>query len=139
MINKNELQQLIKYSKTLNLLYVEDSLEAREQALKLLNNFFTNITVAVNGQDGVDKFNDGKSFDLIITDLNMPVMCGTDMIKNIRLINTNIPIFVLSAHNESNFKDNLKNYNPDKFIIKPASLDDFIEIIKLLKEKYNHD
>jgi len=128
MIEKDKLQKLIEYSKTLKVLYVEDSLEAREQALKLLENFFTNMVVAVNGQDGLDKFKT-QEFDLIFTDLNMPVMNGMDMIKNIRLVNDDVSIVVISAHNEQSFQDDAKRYNVEKYIIKPVRLDMVIDIL----------
>lgn len=134
MIQQNELTQLIDYLKTLKILYVEDSLEAREQALKLLENFFSNITIAVDGQDGLDKFKQDR-YDLIFTDLNMPVMNGIDMIKNIRLTNTNIPIVVISAHNEANFQDDALKYNITAYLVKPVSLDKFIQILIGIKER----
>ena len=134
MISEDALKQLVEYSKKLKILYVEDSLEAREQALKLLNNFFSTITIAVDGQDGLDKFSQ-DNFDLIFSDLNMPVMGGIEMIENIRLTNTTISIVVISAHNESSFKKETQQYNVCDYLIKPVSLDKFIDILVNIKNK----
>ena len=45
--------------------------------------FFDNIVVAVDGQDGLDKY-EQDHFDIIITDINMPKLNGIQMIKRIR-------------------------------------------------------
>jgi len=92
----NIINDLVTYSKNLKLLYVEDNEEAREAVLVMLNEFFNNITVAIDGQDGLDKFNI-NNFDLIITDINMPKLNGLEMIREIKEINKNIPILILSA------------------------------------------
>ena len=134
MIEKEKLQELIAYSKTLKVLYVEDSLEAREQAMKLFNNFFTNMQIAVNGKEGLTKVNE-NDFDIIFTDLNMPVMNGLDMVKNIRLTNNDVSIIVISAHNEMSFQNDAKQHNIQKYAIKPVGLDMIIDILLDFKEK----
>ncbi len=90
---------LIDDSKDLRLLYVEDNSQVRTATLKLLYHFFHNITVCVNGEVGLETFNE-KEFDLIITDIEMPVMSGMEMIEHIRLDDTTIPILVSSAQDE---------------------------------------
>ena len=137
MIDKSDLKELIIFSKRLKILYVEDSLEAREQALKLFGNFFGEIVIAVDGQDGLDKFKKDNTFDVIFTDLNMPILNGIDMTKEIRLINTNIPIYVISAHNEVNFQEDVRIYNIERYVIKPVSLDNTIDILLSLRTKLN--
>lgn len=132
MITQSELIELVEYSQTLKVLYVEDGLEVREQTLKLLENFVSDITIGVDGQDGLDKFKEQK-YDLILTDLNMPVMNGIDMIRNIRLVDEHIPIVVISAHNEKSFKEDAKKYNIVDYILKPVDLDTFINILFRIK------
>ena len=129
----SQLKQLILYSKTLEVLYIEDSKESREQSLKLMENFFSNITVAVNGKDGLDLFLN-NSFDLIISDLNMPIMHGTEMIEKIRLEDKTIPIIVTTAHNEKTFKNDATKFNITEYLIKPLNVDMFFRVIEKLKE-----
>lgn len=129
----SQLKQLMLYSKTLKVLYIEDSQESRDQSLKLMDNFFSNITVAVNGKDGLDLFLN-NSFDLIISDLNMPIMHGTEMIEKIRLEDKTIPIIVTTAHNEITFKNDVSKLNITEYLIKPLNFDMFIQVIEKLKE-----
>ena len=93
------MKDVVKVCKTLTLLYVEDDEQARASTLKMLDNFFDKIVVAVDGQDGVNKFLQ-NSIDIIITDINMPNLNGIEMLKQIK---GNIPTIVLSAHNDCFF------------------------------------
>ncbi len=141
---KNKLKNLVQFSRTLKILYVEDSLEAREQTLKLLENFFADIVVAVDGKEGLEKFY-RNDIDLIFTDLNMPHMDGISMLKKIRETNDTIPYIVLSAHNEPDYFMETIKLGVDGYILKPIEIEQFstllykiIEKIKLKKEDIDH-
>jgi len=87
-------------------LVVDDSPLARKHICRVLNNMgIVKITQANDGKQGVDIFSQDQSgFDLIITDYNMPVMDGQQLIKTIRqdLANSLVPILmVTSEENET--------------------------------------
>lgn len=137
MLDPNNLQEVVKYAKTLNILYVEDNEETRNATLMMLENFFDFVTVGINGKDGLDKFSNTK-YDLVLSDINMPVMDGIEMVKNIRLKDESVSIIMISAHNESNFKNNASKYNLDEYMIKPTNFNNFIKVISQTVEKiYN--
>ena len=119
----NNLEDIIKYTKDLTLLYIEDNLEARENTLFILEEFFDNIIVAVDGEDGLDKF---KNSDIIITDINMPRLNGLDMLEKIREIDKNIPVLILSAYNESNFFMESIKLDVDGYLLKPIDMEQFL-------------
>ena len=88
MTNKSNFLEIIAITNTLNILYVEDDESARQQTIKMLKNYFTNIDVAIDGKDGLENFDkyfieNNKYYDLIITDIQMPIMNGISMIKEI--------------------------------------------------------
>ena len=131
-------------SQDLRLLYVEDDKNARDTTLKLLNNFFKDITIAVDGQDGVDKFKIEK-FDLILSDINMPRLSGLDMLEVIREIDPNIAVLMLSAHNESEYFMQAIELDVDGYILKPLVIKQFkktlfkiVQKIKLLALNENY-
>jgi len=130
--NKMEsLDAVLKISKKIRLLYVEDNEIARESTLGLLSNIFTDITIAVDGEDGLNKFMQDKiKYDLIISDMNMPNMDGEKMITKIQELDSTINIFVLSAHNEidKNLIDKVQAYLP-----KPI---DFMKLLKEIKSNF---
>jgi two-component system, chemotaxis family, chemotaxis protein CheY len=90
----------------IRVLAVDDSLLARKHICKVLNNMgIVKITLAEDGKQGAEIFTQNPdSFDLIVTDFNMPEMDGQQLIQYIRttLGNTLIPILmVTSEENET--------------------------------------
>jgi len=73
MIN---MKDIIKDTKDMKLLYVEDNKDTRESTLLVLQNLFDNIFVAKNGQEGLELFEENSDIDIVITDINMPVKNG---------------------------------------------------------------
>lgn len=128
------IAQVIEYTTNLKLLYVEDNECVRDATLLILDKFFRNITVAIDGQDGLDKYN-LSSFDLIITDINMSKLNGLDMIREIRKIDKDISILVLSAYNEAEyFMDSIK-LGVDSYLIKPINLNQFLDVLSKVTSK----
>jgi signal transduction histidine kinase len=130
------LNQLIEFTKNLTLLYIEDDQSSREQTLSILKLFFTKIVIAVDGEDGVSKYNSNK-IDFIITDINMPKLNGIDMIGKIREVNKYIPIIIVSAHSDTNFFLDSIKVGVDGYLIKPLQSEQFIyQISKNLHSLY---
>ncbi len=121
-------EETLSISKTLKLLYVEDDAIARNSTLELLENFFTDITVAVDGQDGLNKFKE-NDFDLIISDINMPKLDGIEMIKEIRAIKQNEFVIFLSAHNENSYLAEGITLGVEGYLLKPLNLKSFILVL----------
>lgn len=136
MIETSKLKEIIIYTQSLKLLFIEDSEEVRDQTTKFLENFFSDITTCENGKEGLELFIHGN-YDLILTDINMPVMNGLDMIEKIREVDANIPILVLSAHNETSIIQNANKLNIDGYIIKPIVLENYYEMLLKIKESKN--
>jgi putative two-component system response regulator len=68
----------------ISVLYVEDDSALRQTTARLLASFFASIETAENGMEGLNKYKKG-SYDLILTDINMPVMNGVKMAEQIKL------------------------------------------------------
>lgn len=150
MKNK-KLQSLIESNKDLTVLYVEDSDIVRESTFHLLEEFFSNIDLAKNGEEGLQKYekyyNDNNHYyDIVITDINMPKMNGIKMSKSILSLNEEQIILIISAHNESDYLLKLINMGITNFILKPIDMTQFQKIIfriitslqnkKVVKEQY---
>ena len=132
-IEVEKLQELISFTKDICLLYVEDNDEARENTLQILEDFFQNITVAKDGEEGLSIFKEGN-YDLVITDINMPKMDGIELTNHIREIATDIPILVLSAYNESNYFLDVIKAGIDGFLLKPIDIEQFIDLLKKISK-----
>ena len=121
-------------SQNLKLLYVEDAADVREATLLFLEEFFNNIETASNGKEGIEKYKTYKP-DIIITDINMPVMSGIEMIKSIRKEDKDIPIIVVSAYSDVEYFVDCIRYGVDGYILKPIELEQFTEILNKITER----
>jgi two-component system chemotaxis response regulator CheY len=117
-----------------HILAVDDSQTMRDVVKETLESAGYQVTLAENGLDGLEKFKQGK-FDLIIADINMPVMDGITMIKEIRKINTEVPIITLTTESEESKKQEGRNAGADGWIVKPFRPAQFLDIIKQILEE----
>ncbi|WP_434580590.1 EAL domain-containing protein [Sulfurimonas sp. NW15] len=132
-----EIQEVTKYSQSLKVLYVEDDIDAREITTMLLEDFFDTIIVAQNGQEGLEKFQK-ESIDIIITDINMPHMNGLEMAKKIRAINKEVPIIILSAHNEEDFFLQSIQIGINGYLLKPIDMKQLSSTIFQVTQRYKY-
>ncbi len=130
------LKLVTTISKNMQVLYVEDNIEAQSQTIKMLENFFTNIAVANNGQEGLELYKD-NSFHIIFTDIEMPVMSGISMIKKIRDINEDIPIVIFSAYDKSEYFLETISAGIDGYILKPYDFKQIINVITKIVMKFD--
>ncbi|WP_051654726.1 EAL domain-containing protein [Persephonella sp. IF05-L8] len=125
---------MIPETKKIKVLYIEDDQRVRETTLLLLKEFFNKILTASNGDEGLKIYHKEK-IDLIITDINMPVMSGLEMVSKIREKDKDIPIIVLTAHSETDYLIQSIKLGVDGYILKPIDLNQFLEVIKKVLEK----
>ena len=133
-------KRLFPYTKYLHLLYVEDDREIVEQSLELFKMFFATVTVCEDGQKGLEAYEysmhaENRSFDIVITNLNMPNLNGLGMIEQILNFNPIQRILVVSAQDESDMLLKLINLGINNFLLKPMQEKQLLEA--LYKISYN--
>ena len=135
----DKLRDLIKHTKNLNVLYVEDNLEVQTQTAKMLQSFFNNISIANNGKVALELFVNNDSYHILITDIKMPILDGLGFIESIRKINKRVPIIVLSAHDNKDYFLKTINAGIDGYILKPYTLGQITNTLTNIMEKYEFD
>ena len=80
----------------INILIVEDEQRLAEILKKQLNESGFNVEIAVDGYLGKQMV-ERKRYNLILLDINLPLINGYDLCKEIRKTNNNIPIIMLTA------------------------------------------
>ena len=135
----DKLRNLIKHTKNLNILYVEDNLEVQTQTAKMLQSFFNNISIANNGKVTLELFVNNDSYHILITDIKMPILDGLGFIESIRKINKRVPIIVLSAHDNKDYFLKTINAGIDGYILKPYTLGQITNTLTNIMEKYEFD
>ncbi len=122
------------YLKSLNILYVEDEPTTAKKFSSILKKIFNEVFYAPNGKEALDIFY-SNNINIIISDINMPILNGLELAKEIRKTDINIPIVLISARNESDTLLQAIDLNIDSYILKPITLDGFIEKINSISEK----
>ena len=135
-MHSDKLKNIITYTKNFNVLYIEDNLDVQFQTNKMLSSFFKKIELADNGKIALDLFNK-ECFDLIITDIKMPLVDGISFIETVRIKNKKIPIIVLSAHDDKEYFMKTINEGIDGYILKPYTLEQIAETLDKLIDKYD--
>ena len=118
-----------------NLLLVEDNLINQKIVLLSLRKLVKNIDVANNGKEALEKFGTSK-YDLILMDIQMPVMDGIIATKKIREVesstNSFTPIIAITANALSGDREICIAAGANEYISKPFQIDILIQKIKEL-------
>lgn len=108
-------------------------------ATLLLSRIGATCDVARNGQEALDKLLTGAKYDLILMDLNMPVLDGVEATKRIRelegdgMLREKNVIFALTAASLSEVKEMCLKIGMDGFLPKPLNLKELKRRILRLK------
>ncbi len=119
--------------KQITILYAEDDLVIQKQTVGILQNLVKKVHVANCGQEAVELY-DNNRVDIIITDITMPNMSGIEFSKHVRKDNSDIPIIVISAHNDSKILIEAIEIGISRFILKPLNISDLIQVITQFAE-----
>jgi len=87
---------LAEGKKPAKVLLVEDSIPIRTQLRRILQGEGYQVTIAVDGQDGLQKLKQ-DDFDAIISDVEMPNLSGIEMTERVRASMLNIPIILVTT------------------------------------------
>jgi two-component system chemotaxis response regulator CheY len=90
------------------------------------------VETAGNGQAALDKLNAGIKPNLILTDVNMPVMGGLEMIGKVRALPgfRFIPILTLTTESEAAKRNEGKRLGATGWLVKPVAGNDLVKVIK---------
>jgi CheY-like chemotaxis protein len=131
-----ELKQKDRYHKELKelkILLVEDNLINQKITLLTLNPLVNSIDTASNGKEALDKFGT-SNYDLILMDIQMPVMSGLVAAEKIRALesttNSHVPIIAITANAMIGDKEKCLSAGIDDYISKPFQPSALIEKIK---------
>lgn len=115
----------------LSLLYVEDDEFARKITCKLISLGFPEFVIyqAENGKVGLELFKEHRP-DIVISDINMPVMDGIQMAGEIRSFSPQATIIIVTAHSDKRYIDDIVNMGIAHCVAKPIDHKRLFEAIE---------
>lgn len=114
----------------ISLLFVEDDPISREIVYEFLQDqSFENVYVAQNGADGLVSYYKHKP-DIVLTDLNMPVMNGLNMAAVIKEHNYRVPILLLTSDFEKKITEECVDIGIDAYLFKPFDMQRLLKVLR---------
>lgn len=120
MENIESITVLKEIAKEYEILFVEDSIALQKQVYKFLSKLFKRVHVASDGVEGLEQFKTQK-VDLVLSDLTMPRMNGHEMIREIKKIDPDVEVVILSAHSDTETLMKSFHIGVSDFIAKPVN------------------
>ncbi len=121
--------------KDVTLLYVEDDPMTLEEISFFLKKYVKKLYIAKNGKEGLELFKE-HSPDMIITDVQMPIMNGLEMSEKILELNPNIPIAITTAYSDGDYLVKAIALGIDKYLLKPI---DMLEMLAVIQKSLSLD
>ncbi len=119
--------------KNANILLAEDNLSNQQIIILYIKNEVKKIDIAFNGKEALEKFGHAK-YDLVLMDIQMPVMDGLKATQKIREIeqstNSHTPIIAVTANAFPEDKERCLASGMDGYISKPFQPDELLQLIK---------
>ncbi|CAN2050422.1 hypothetical protein GMMP13_970020 [Candidatus Magnetomoraceae bacterium gMMP-13] len=125
--------ELTNTSKKLNILLAEDNVLNQKLAIIVLRKQGHDVFTVDNGQAAIEVF-EKKKFDLILMDVQMPILNGIETTKMIRnkekITGDHIPIIALTAHSMQKDLSNCIEAGMDAYLTKPFNKNQLVNIIE---------
>ena len=117
-----------------SVLIVDDEFGVRE-SLKMLLEPYYEIHTAASGEEALKVFKERK-IDLITLDLNMPKLSGMETLREIRKIDGEVPVVIITGYGTQKDEEEALQYGVTDFISKPFNTRKIISVIdRILGER----
>lgn len=112
------------------LLYVEDEKDARKILSRIIARRYPELKlfVAENGATGLEIFKEQRP-EIVLTDMNMPVMDGIRMAREIKAIDAETVIIAVTAHNDPNYLQNAIEIGIRHYVMKPVISEELFNVM----------
>ncbi|MNJ57797.1 Heme response regulator HssR [compost metagenome] len=118
-----------------SVLVVEDDAHMLEMILFVLSHEGYRVWGAVNGQEALAEMESSPA-DLVVLDVMMPVMDGWGLCRELRLLNPELPIIMITAKHETSQKVKGFGLGADDYLVKPFDLQELVVRVKAVLRRY---
>jgi DNA-binding response OmpR family regulator len=111
------------------ILIVEDDSFILTFTSKVLKSQGYLVTTAMTGKDALAKVQT-SNYNLVLLDIGLPDITGTDILKKIREINQDIIVIMMTGNPQLDSSIDSVNYGADGYLIKPVNDTDLVDIVE---------
>ena len=130
MNDADDQQDLITITPSdFHILLVEDDTDISVLVQLTLQEYGFKVSLVEDGMQAVERISKSQQYDLILMDINMPVMDGYTATSKIRKLGYKSPILAMTASNVETDKERAINSGCDGYIIKPIDNDELLSIL----------
>src|SRR3984893_10514691 len=115
------------------ILWADDEIDLLKPHILFLNEKGYKVTTVTNGNDAVEAFKNNY-FDLVFLDENMPGLTGIETLAQIKNINNEVPIVLITKNEEEYLMEDAIGSKIDDYLIKPVNPKQIQLTIKKLTE-----
>lgn len=125
------MEQSREEPQPVTILYAEDDPVARSITETMITRRFPAVTLlaAENGQVGLELFRQHRP-DIVITDINMPILDGIRMAREIKSLFPATIVVVTSAYNETFHQGMARDIGIDHYVLKPINFRELLALIE---------
>jgi len=130
----SDVKELLAVSSEFSVLYIEDEKELRDSLTIYLKKIFKRVDTAENGKVGLDQYNNNR-YDIVITDILMPLMNGIEVITEINKLNSAQEVIVISAYAETDYFIDCIKLGVGGYILKPINFEQINSVLLEMSNK----
>ncbi len=122
----------------ITILFVDDDHNVRDMIGTLLKSYCEEVFLARDGIEGLKLYKE-KRPNIVISDITMPNMCGLEMSKEIKKIDSNQIISLFTARDDNSYKERASKIGIDTFLQKPLDEEQFFNSLHYLAMSVERD
>jgi len=117
-------------------LVVDDEMMVRKVVERLLGRLGCKVVLAANGKEAVEVFRQHRQeIDVVLLDMTMPIMGGKEALKELRNLESSLPVFICSGYRHESVADMFDEVQPSGFLQKPFSLNILNDMLTGLEDR----
>ena len=128
-VKEEKVIPIKRKQKKASILVIEDEEDVRDLLRDILKDAGHRVEVANDGSAGIEIFKKNK-FDLVFTDLGMPVMSGWQVAEKIKGINDKIPVALITGWNVALDSLEINNSGVNLIIHKPFKMEQILNLVQ---------
>jgi len=114
-----------------HILFVDDEQDITFMGKKMLENLGYKVTTKTDSTEALEEFmSDPGKFSVLVTDLTMPKMIGTELAEKMKKINPGLKVIIITGYIDKISDEVMSNNNHFEVLMKPIKLSEFSKVIR---------